>query len=137
MEVDDVLADEVDLLRLGSCEKFLEAAQLPARAGLAAVEVALERGKVADRRIEPDVEVLARGIGNGNAEIGGVARDVPVAQRLLALPGKPFARLVDHLRLQALRGVEPLTQKRDAARVRELEKEVIRGPQLRLCARDG
>ena len=87
--------------------------------------------------IEPDVEVLARGIGNGNAEIGGVARDVPVAQRLLALPGKPFARLVDHLRLQALRGVEPLTQKRDAARVRELEKEVIRGPQLRLCARDG
>jgi hypothetical protein len=54
VEVDDVLADEVDLLGLGSCRKLLEV-----DAFLRAV--VLQRGEIADRRVEPDVEVLLLG----------------------------------------------------------------------------
>ncbi len=42
VEVDDVLADEVNLLGVRGRKKLLIAAQLARRAGLAALEVALE-----------------------------------------------------------------------------------------------
>ena len=40
------------------------------------------RAHVADRRVEPDVEVVARRVGDLEAEVGRRPRDVPVAQRL-------------------------------------------------------
>ena len=51
---------------------------------------------VADRRIQPDVEELARRVGDLEAEIGCVARNVPVAQSCL----EPFLDLVRCLALQ-------------------------------------
>ena len=71
VEVDDVLADEVDLLRLFVGEDAFEVEAL-------LVAVVLERGEVADGGVKPDVEVLARSVGNGDAEVRFVAGDVPV-----------------------------------------------------------
>ena len=90
MEVDDVLADEMHLLggRVGEQCVHVDADLLA---------IGLEAGQVTDWRVEPDVEILARCIGDGNAEIGGVARDVPVGE--LAVGAQPFAGLVGDLRL--------------------------------------
>ena len=73
VEGDDVLADEVDLLHRGVGHVGLEVQA-------AAVEQVLQRRQVTDRRVEPDVEVLARRVGDLNAEVGRVAADVPVVQ---------------------------------------------------------
>ncbi len=73
VEIDDVLADEVHLFRGRVGKKRLEI-----QAALRAQ--GLERGEIADRRIEPDIEILARRIGNLDAEIRRVARDVPVGE---------------------------------------------------------
>ncbi len=48
MKVDDVLADEMDLLGVGRRQKLLEAARLAPGARLTAVEVVFQRGEVAD-----------------------------------------------------------------------------------------
>ena len=125
VEVDDVLADEVNLLDVRRGEEFLEAAQLALRARLAAVEVVLERGEIADRRIEPHVEVFAGRVRNRDAEVRRIARDVPVAERLVAAAAQPFARLVGDRRLQPSRRVEPALQELDALRIGELEEVVI------------
>ena len=58
----------------------------PLRARAAGVEVVLQRCEIADRCIQPDVEVLSRRIGNRNAEVGRIARDIPVAERFVPLP---------------------------------------------------
>src|SRR5262249_59846654 len=95
VEVDDVLAYEVDLLGAGRAQELLEAARLAPLAGLAGVEVILERGEITNRRIEPHVEILARRVRDRDAEVGGIARYVPVRERLLAGPAQPLSRLVD------------------------------------------
>ena len=59
-----------------------------------------EGGQVAHRRVHPDVEVLARRIGNLETEVGRIARDVPASQAVV----KPFLELVDHFTLQATGG---------------------------------
>src|SRR5580692_1594664 len=41
-----------------------------------------EARQISDRRIEPDVEILARRVRNLEAEVRRVARDVPVPQAL-------------------------------------------------------
>src|SRR3989338_5533482 len=58
-----------------------------------------EARHVADGRVEPDVEVLARGIGNLEAEVGRVARDVPVPETGV----EPFVEFVRYLRLHVSR----------------------------------
>ncbi len=126
VEVDDVLADEVDLLDVGGGEKFGEAARLAACTRLPGVEVVLERGEIPDRRIEPDVEVLARGIRYRNPEVGRVARDVPVGERLVAFAFEPLARLVRDLRLEAA-VLGPVLEEGHALRVRQPEEEVLGG----------
>jgi hypothetical protein len=127
VEVDDVLADEMHLL--GSGQHLLEIQALPGT-------VVLQAGEVADRRVQPDVEVLLLGdVRDADAEIGRVARDVPVAQRLVALALEPLACLVGHLRLQAPRQVQPFAQERHALLVREPEKVVLGGLQHRRGAR--
>src|ERR1039457_417526 len=117
VKVDDVLADEVDLLRVGRREEFAETARFAVRFGFAAVEVVLERRQVADGRIEPHIEVLAGSAGDGYAEVGRVARDIPVAEGLIPGTVEPFLGLVRHLRLQPAGLVQPLPKKLDALRI--------------------
>ena len=122
VEVDDVLADEVDLLGIGPGELLFKGEAL-------LFTVGLEACKVADRGVEPDVEVLARGVGNRDAEIGCVARDVPVGK--IAVGAQPLLILGKHFGLHVGTAVgavlaRPLAQKLDGARIGELE-EVVRG----------
>jgi len=121
VEVGDVLADEMDLLhRLVGHEAFIVHTNL--------AEVVLQRGQVADRCIQPDVEILARRIRDLDAEVGRVTADVPVAQAALAffVFGEPFLDLVQHLGLQAAGGLRPLLQKGDTAWITQLEEVVLR-----------
>ena len=130
VEVDDVLADEVDLLGVAGGEELLEGPALAVLLRLPGVEVVLERGEIADRRVEPDVEVLARRVRDRDAEVGLVARDVPVGEGLVALALEPFPRLVGDLRLEPA-VLRPRLQERDALRVGELEEVVLGGLQHR------
>ena len=82
-----------------------------------AITVVLETGDVTDRRIQPDVEVLAGFAGDFETEIRGVAADVPFLQPGLG----PFSQLVCHLRLQRARG-QP--RREHLFKFRELEKEM-------------
>ena len=90
VEIEDVLANEmVELGLAAGLPVFVEV-----QPGLAG-EV-LETGHVADRRIEPDIEILARRIRNLEAEIRRIARDIPVRQTGC----EPFAHLVGGFGLQ-------------------------------------
>ncbi len=98
MEIQDVLADEV--IQLGGrilAPEFIEAArrQLAAVGVLATAQI-LEARHVADRRVQPDIEIFAGRAGNLEAEVGRVARDVPVAQAGV----EPLVHLVGGLGLQ-------------------------------------
>ncbi len=125
VEVDDVLADEVNLLGGRITQQGLEVQAL-ARA------VRLQTRQIADRRLEPDVEELARRVGYRNAEIRRIARDVPVREPPFAF--EPFAGLVGDLRLQP-RALRPLAQKIRAAWIGEHEEVMLRGSQFRLRTR--
>ena len=137
VKIDDVLADEVNLLGVRGGEELLEAARLAVGARLAEREVVLERGEVADGGIEPDIEVLAGRVGDRDAEIGRIARDVPVAQAQLAAARKPLARLVGDLRLQAPRGSEPAPEESHASGIGQPEEEVLGSLQHRARAGEG
>jgi len=110
MEVDDVLADEMNLLGLRIGEKALEVNAL-------FLAIVLEAGEITDGGIQPDVEILSRRVGDGNAEVGRVARDVPVTEDLVAFALQPFLRLVRDLRLQAV-VAGPLAQELHALGIR-------------------
>ena len=126
VEVGDVLADEVDLLDRRIGEEVIEAALFAVPGGAAVVEVGLERGQVADRRVEPHIEVLARRVGDLDAEVGRVAADVPVAEPALTIgiDSEPLAHLVRNFALQAF-AAGPLLEERDTARIAQLEEEVL------------
>ena len=128
VERDDVLADEVHLFggRIVQ-ERFVVDAFL--------LEVVLQAGQVADRRVQPDIEELARRVRNRDAEVRRVARDVPVGQ-LFAVLAQPFRHLVDHLRLQAARRVQPILEELEAARVGQLEEVLFGRLQDRRRARE-
>ena len=122
VEVDDVLADEVDLLGVFGREFLLEVEPH-------LVTVRLERGEVADGSVEPDIEVLARGVGNFNAEIRCVAGDVPVGKA--PFDTEPFVVLREDLFLNGGRAVgaaaaRPTAEEFNALRVRKTE-EIVRG----------
>jgi hypothetical protein len=119
VEVDDVLADEVHLLDRRIGQVGVDIVPAPG-------EQVGERGEVAHGRVEPDVEVLARRVGDLDAEVGRVARDVPVAQAAAAVfgLGEPFADLVGHLGLQ-LAVLRPLFEEGHAARVGQAEEVVL------------
>ena len=143
VEGDDVFADEVVLLGVISLDVFVKAAGVAVLGlGAAFVEPVFERRQVAHRRVQPHVEVLARRIGNLNAEVGRVARNVPVAQAFalgavrVGAHAEPLFDFVGHFGLQ-LAVLRPILQELHTARVRELEEIVLRILQLWLGAGEG
>ena len=104
------------------------------RADLA--EVVFQRGQVANRRVEPDIEILARCVRDFDPEIRRVAADVPVAHLGFAVGAglDPLADFVEHLGLHRA-ALRPLLQKRQTARVGQLEEEMLRAFEHRLGAR--
>jgi len=91
VEIDDVLADEV--VELGGGPGAPEAVEVQPRRAVAQVS---EAGHVPDRRVEPDVEVLAGVVGDLEAEVGCIPGDVP----FLEPGGEPLVELVRHLALK-------------------------------------
>ena len=95
--------------------------------------IRFQRGQITDWRIEPDIKIFTGCVGDFNAEIGGVTRDVPVAQiDLIAFfaVSEPFARFSEHFGLQAFVALQVFTgrpglQKLNAARIGELEEKML------------
>ncbi len=112
VEIQDVLADEVH--QLGFRIRPPPGIEIEA----VVLRVAGEARHVAYRRVEPDIEILARRAGNLEAEIGRVAADVPVRQA----GGEPFLHLVGGLVLQRAR-FRPFAQ--EGLAVAELEEMVL------------
>ena len=123
VEVRDVLADEV--MNLASSAIFHQSSSFsPVR-----LHHCLRAGDVADRGVEPDVPVVARAIGNLEAEVRGRPRDVPVAERLAE---EMALEVVGDFGLQVLARLRPLVQK--AVQLLELDEQVLGRPQLGLRA---
>lgn len=101
VEIDDVLADEVVQfgLRAGRQMRLEVFAHLRAQG--------LEAAQVADRRVQPDVEILAGLAGNLETEIRRVARDVPRAQAAFGI--QPFLELGLDARQRHV-AIQPLPQ---------------------------
>ncbi len=99
VEIGDVLADE--MMDLGGAVRPPEIVETQT----GAVAEVLEAGHVADRCIQPDVEILAGRVGDFEAPVRRVAGDVP----LLQAGGEPLVELVDHLRLDRPAG-DPVLQ---------------------------
>jgi len=96
----------------------------------------LEAAHVADRCIQPHVEILARRVRDLEAEIGRVARDVPVGELVVALGAQPFLHLVGGLGLQRA-AARPFAQELLAAGGGELEEVMVGIAQFRLGAGHG
>ena len=114
----------MDLLGVRGGEEFLEAPAFAVGGRLAGLEVVLERREIADRRVEPDIEVLARRIGDRNPEVRRIARDVPVGERLVAFALEPLPGLVRDLRLQPP-VLRPRLQESDALRIGQAEEVML------------
>ena len=134
VEIEDVLADEMNHLRACRlrCGGFGEGGEVDVRLAIAQIAKAPE---IADRRVEPHVEILSGRIRDLEAEVGRIARDVPVVQAGV----EPFADLVAGLGL--LEKVAGVGQRRlrVAAQERlafaELEEKVLRTAAHRYGAR--
>jgi hypothetical protein len=123
VEVGDVLADEViELVRAVGAPELVEVD------AFAAAEIQKAR-HVTDRRIEPDVEELVALARDSEAEVGRIARDVPVFES----GRKPLVELACE------RGVDVL--RNPAAELRfesaEFQEQVLRLARRRRRARDG
>ncbi len=100
MEIHDVLADEVIHLGVAAGPPVL--VELEVVAPLAQVH---EARHVAHRGVEPDIKVLVVGPRNAEAEVGRVARDVPVLQSGV----EPLFELGDDILVQR-RVLHPLAE---------------------------
>ena len=67
------------------------------------------RGQVADGGVEPDVPVIARAVGNLEAEIGRRPRHVPIVQRLAE---EMALQVVGHFGLQRARSRRPTASRK-------------------------
>ena len=120
MEVDDVLADEV--VQFGVAASPEDGIEV--RAVLRAQGA--EAGQVADRCVQPHVEVLARLAGDLEPEVRGIARDVPRAQAAVGV--QPLHQLGLHPGQRHVAG-QPLAQ--EALEAPDLEEEVLGVAHLR------
>src|SRR5262245_61237028 len=102
MEIDDVLANEMDHLSAAAGPHYRIEVEAFALA------IVLEAGEVADWRVQPDVQVFFfLDIRDPYPEVGRVTRYVPVGKRLVVLAFQPFLRLVGDLRLQPAGVIDP------------------------------
>ena len=126
VEGDDVLADEMELLG-----GWVGHEGVVINTDLA--KVVFQGRQVANRRVEPHIEIFARRIRDFDAEVGCVAADVPIAHLGLAVGAglDPLADFVEYLGLHRT-ALGPLFQKRQTARIGQLEKEMLRGFEHRL-----
>ena len=135
VKVDNVFADKVNLLGGRVSQQRIHVDAL-------LVAVGLQAGQVADRRVEPDVEILARRIGDRDAEVGRIAGDIPVGQlaftviAIATMAAQPLVGLVGNLRLQTVGG-GPLAQKIHTALIGQTEEEMFRFLHHRRRARQG
>ena len=140
VEIGDVFADEVVLLggRVGN-EVAVAARFSAGSQGAALVEVVLQRGQIANGRVQPNVEVFARCVGNFDAEVGRVTGNVPIAQAAVAfcVLGEPLLDFVQHLGLQVTIGMRPCLQELGATRVAQGKKVMFRLLHHRRCAGQG
>ena len=114
VEVNDVLADEVVQLGLG--------VRIPVGVEIQPFAVAkvFEAGHVADRRIQPDIEVFAGFTGDLEAPVGRVAGNVPIGQAGF----EPFVEFVGDFGLH-MAAVVPILQ--GPFEIAQFEKQVFRG----------
>ena len=124
MEIEDVLADEMVKLGLGVLAPVAFEIQSQPLAQLG------EAAHIADGSVQPDIEELAGRVGNLEAEVRSVTRDVPVGQPRI----EPLGHLVGRLRLQ-MPGAGPVSQILLA--LPQLEEIMHRGLADRGGARDG
>ena len=94
VEIEDVFADEV--VHLGLAVGFEVFVEIDADA----VAQVFKRRHVADGRVQPDVEVFARCVGDFKTEIRRVAGDVPVGQGGFFAFAQPFFHFVEGFGLQ-------------------------------------
>ena len=134
VEVEDVLADEVH--QLGVAARSQKGVLIDRGALLALPRgIVGEAAEVADRCVEPDVEeFLSIRARDREAEVGRVARDVPVAEPVLAGLAQPLLHLVGGFGLQPLTALGEAAQERFAARVGQTEEMVLGGAPLGLGA---
>ena len=117
MEIDDVLADEVVQLGVGiGLPEMVEVERLAL--GLAPLAQVGKARHIADRCIQPDIEILVFGARDLEAEIGRVAGDVPVLESGL----EPFVELAGHGLLQMI-AAGPVVQ--EGLEIGELEEIVF------------
>ena len=134
MEIDNILADEMHLLQIRLGQIGLKIS----RAAAALDEQVFQCRQITDRRIQPDIEILARRIRYLDTKVRVVPADVPIAQAGFArgIAGKPFFHLVGHLGLQ-LAVLRPALQKCHTARVAQFEEIMLAGFQHRCGTRQG
>ena len=125
VEGDDVFANEMVLLNIGVVDVLLKVLPLFA-------QQVFKTCQIAYGRIKPDVEVFAGRVGDFYAEIGRVARNVPVAQLCFAffIGCEPFADFVEHFGLHvghASAGLRcrPALQKLHSAWGRQGKEEML------------
>ena len=118
VEVDDVLADEVDLLdgRVGEERREVDAAL---------AQVRLEAREIADRRVEPDVEVLARRVRESGCRSTGASREMSQSPSALSPSPSSHSRALFATSGCRRLAERPLAQEGDGTRVREPEEEVL------------
>jgi hypothetical protein len=125
MKVEDVLADEV--IELGG---RIRPPVLVEIEPLAVAEI-LERAHVADRRVEPDVEILAGRVGDLEAEVRCESREMSQSVSLFSPTlAQPLLQLVGRFVLQPPFALRPAAQKGLAARIGKPEEKVLGLPQL-------
>ena len=125
VEVDDVLTDEV--VQLGGGVLGPVGVEVQFRAFAAEV---FEAGHIANRSVQPDVEILAGLVGDFKAEVRRIAGDVPLLQASI----QPFGNLVGDGVLQGAAAGPGLQH---GLEVRQLEEEVLGVAQHRHGAGDG
>ena len=114
VEVNDVFADKV--VQLGG-RVFLPV--LVEAGGVAALVAQVLKGAhVTDRRIQPDVEVFTRRVRDFEAEVRGIAGDIPLLQAGL----EPLLHFIRHLLLQRAAAGPRLQH---FAERRQVEEEVL------------
>ena len=123
VEIRDVLADEVVDLGRRAAPPVVETLAV-------AVAPLPGRGQVADRGVEPHVPVIARTVGNLEAEIRRRPRHVPVVQRLAE---EMALQIIGHLALQRPALGDPLVLE-EPVQPLDVDEQVAGGADLRLRA---